>query len=336
MPGSKKFPLLTTDNVIQSLQILRKKQKVRYMAFYSSQLGGIVTDPALMVIPFDDHMVHRGHGIFDTAIIIDGKIYELEAHLDRFLRSAESSKLHPRFTRSEMREIIIQTAATSGEHNAFIRYWLSSGTGTLGLAPVEDAEYGFFISIHELPSYPESYYSKGMRVMTTSFPIKPPLYANTKSTNYLPNVLMHLEAKENGFDTGVFVDMNGNVGEGTNMNVAFVTKEGILKHPRFDNILSGCTVQRMLELAARLIESGLLNGIEIRDISVEEGRRSTEMMFFGSSIQVAPIVEWDGKMIGDGKPGPVAKALRNLLYEDQHSEDGPLTEIPYGPSKSTS
>jgi 4-amino-4-deoxychorismate lyase len=147
---------------------------------------------------------------------------------------------------------------------------------------------------------------------------------------------MHLEAKENGFDSGVFVDMNGNVGEGTNMNVAFVTKEGILKHPRFDNILSGCTVRRMFELAARLVESDLLNGIEIRDISVEEGRRSAEMMFFGSSIQVAPIVEWDGKMIGDGKPGPVAKALRNLLYEDRHSEDGPLTEIPYGPSKSTS
>ncbi len=336
MPGSKKFPLLTTDNVIQSLQILRKKQKVRYMAFYSSQLGGIVTDPALMVIPFDDHMVHRGHGIFDTAIIIDGKIYELEAHLDRFLRSAESSKLHPRFTRSEMREIIVQTAAMSGERNAFIRYWLSSGTGTLGLAPAKDAEYGFFILIHEITSYPESYYSVGMRVMTTSLPIKPSLYANTKSTNYLPNVLMHLEAKENGFDSGVFVDMNGNVGEGTNMNVAFVTKEGILKHPRFDNILSGCTVQRMFELASRLIEGGLLKGIEIRDISVKEGRRSTEMMFFGSSIQIAPIVEWDGKMIGDGKPGPVAKALRNLLYQDRHSEDGPLIEIPYGSSKSTS
>ena len=46
-----------------------------------------------MVIPFDDHMVHRGHGIFDTAGLVDGKIYDLEAHLDRFLLSAERSKL---------------------------------------------------------------------------------------------------------------------------------------------------------------------------------------------------------------------------------------------------
>jgi len=55
-------------------------------------LGGIVTDPALMVIPFDDHMVHRGHGIFDTGGLIGGKIYDLEAHLDRFcfLRTIEA------------------------------------------------------------------------------------------------------------------------------------------------------------------------------------------------------------------------------------------------------
>ena len=66
---------------------------MQFDAFYSSQLGGIVTDPALMLIPFDDHMVHRGHGIFDTAGIVNGRIYDLEAHLDRFLGSAERSRL---------------------------------------------------------------------------------------------------------------------------------------------------------------------------------------------------------------------------------------------------
>ena len=59
--------------------------------------------------------------------------------------------------------------------------------------------------------------------MTTTYPIKPPLYAITKATNYLPNVLMQMEAKEAGFDNGVFIDDNGHVGESSNMNVAFVT-----------------------------------------------------------------------------------------------------------------
>ena len=103
---------LTTDDVIAGLQALRTRQPVKYWAFYSSQLGGIVTDPALMVIPFDDHMVHRGHGIFDTAAIQDGKIYDLEAHLDRFVRSARTSKLELP-PRGEMRDIIVRTTAAS-------------------------------------------------------------------------------------------------------------------------------------------------------------------------------------------------------------------------------
>ncbi len=71
--------ILAADDVHAKLAALRSRQPVKYWAFYSSQLGGIVTDPALMVIPFDDHMVHRGHGIFDTAGLVDGKIYDLDA-----------------------------------------------------------------------------------------------------------------------------------------------------------------------------------------------------------------------------------------------------------------
>src|SRR5712692_11883946 len=95
--------ILTADNVVERLRTLRARQPVRYWAFYSSQLGGIVTDPALMVLPFDDHMVHRGHGVFDTAAIVGGKIYDLEAHLDRFVRSARTSKLQLP-AREEMRD----------------------------------------------------------------------------------------------------------------------------------------------------------------------------------------------------------------------------------------
>src|SRR5688500_19180891 len=115
------IPLLTADDVLARLKELRSRQPVSYSSFYSSQLGGIVTDPALMVLPFDDHMVHRGHGIFDTAGLVDGKIYDLEAHLDRFLLSAERSKLRLPCSRGEMRDIIIRTAAASGKRDGSIR-----------------------------------------------------------------------------------------------------------------------------------------------------------------------------------------------------------------------
>jgi 4-amino-4-deoxychorismate lyase len=322
------LPVLTSHDVLERFKALRAKQPVNYYAFYSSQLGGVVTDPALMVLPFDDHMVHRGHGIFDTAAIVNGKIYDLEAHLDRFLRSADRSKLRLGSSREEMRDIIIKTTAASGRRDGSIRYWLSSGAGSLELSPAAGAEPGFFVMIFGGLAYPDRWLTQGARVMTTTYPIKAAIYAITKATNYLPNVLMQMEAKEAGFDNGVFIDEDGNVGESSNMNVAFVTRNGVLAHPKFDHILAGCTSLRMLELAAVLKDQGLVKAIEVRDIPVSEARASREMLMLGSSVKVAPIVQWDDQMIGDGKPGPVSKALLKLLDDDMHSGDR-LIEVPY-------
>jgi 4-amino-4-deoxychorismate lyase len=322
------LPILGSADVVARLEELRARQPVKYWAFYSSQLGGVVTDPALMVIPFDDHMVHRGHGIFDTAGLVDGKIYDLDAHLDRFLLSATRSKLRLPGSRDEMRDIIVKTTAASGRRDGSIRYWLSSGPGSLELTPAAGAEPGFFVMVFAGLSYPERWYTEGLRVMTTTYPIKAPLYAITKATNYLPNVLMQMEAKEAGCDNGVFIDAAGNVGESSNMNVAFVTRDGVLVHPKFDQILSGCTSLRLLQLAHRLRDEGMLNGVEVRDIPVDAARASSEMLLFGSSVKVAPIVQWDGRAIGDGKPGRVAAALLRLLDHDMRHSDR-LIPVPY-------
>jgi 4-amino-4-deoxychorismate lyase len=172
-----------------------------------------------MVIPFDDHMVHRGHGIFDTAGIVNGKIYDLDAHLDRFLKSAERSKLKLPGTAREMRDIIIRTTAASGGADGLRSgYWLSSGTGNLDLTPVAGADPGFFVMI-----FPGLVYSRevedrravardGRRPIRSSRRSTP----SPRRTNYLPNVLMQMEAKEKGFDNGVFIDHDGHVGESSN------------------------------------------------------------------------------------------------------------------------
>jgi 4-amino-4-deoxychorismate lyase len=322
--------ILAAGEVLASLEALRARQAVNYWAFYSSQLGGIVTDPALMVIPFDDHIVHRGHGIFDTAGLVNGRIYDLEAHLDRFLLSAGRSKLRLPGSRDEIRDIIMKTTAAGGRRDGSIRYWLSSGPGSLELTPAAGAEPGFFVMVFGGLSYPERWYAQGLRVMTTTYPIKAPLYAITKATNYLPNVLMQMEAKEAGFDNGVFIDADGNVGESSNMNVAFVTADGVLVHPKFDHILSGCTSLRLLELAHALRDQGVITGVEVRDVPVADARASREMLLLGSSIKVAPIVQWDSQPIGDGKPGPVFRALLQLLDEDMRSSDR-LIDVPYSP-----
>jgi 4-amino-4-deoxychorismate lyase len=220
-----------------------------------------------------------------------------------------------------MREIIVKTTAASGRRDGSIRYWLSSGPGSLELTPAAGAEPGFFVMVFGGLSYPERWYTQGLRVMTTSYPIKPPLYAITKATNYLPNVLMQMEAREAGLDNGVFIDETGHVGESSNMNVAFVTADGVLRHPKFDRVLPGCTSLRLLDLATALVTDGVLAGVEVCDIPVADARRAREMLLLGSSVKVAPIVEWDGQPIGGGTPGPVSGALLRLLEEDMRTGD---------------
>jgi 4-amino-4-deoxychorismate lyase len=329
MAASLSTPTLTTEEAMARLQAAVHTKSVDFYAMYSSVLGGIVTDPALMVLPLDDHMVHRGHAVFDTAAIVRGNLYQLDVHLERFLRSAEMARIPLPCAAEQLRQNIIDTAAASGRRDASVRYWLSVGPGGFGLSPAECTGSSFYVMIFKGTSSPERFYTQGMKVVTSSVPIKPPFFARVKSNNYLPNALVILDAQDHGADNGVFIDERGFIGECSNMNVAFVTRDRVFRHPAFDSILTGITIQRIFHLARRLVDAGELQDIVIGDIAVEDGRSAAEMMLVGSSIKVAPVVQWDGKPIGDGKPGPIAQKLLALWQDDTINGTDQLIPVPY-------
>ncbi|OEL24244.1 D-amino-acid transaminase, chloroplastic [Dichanthelium oligosanthes] len=318
---------------MQVLQKLQEKCKYhsteaappRYPAMYSSVLGGIILDPAMMLLPIDDHMVHRGHGVFDTAMILDGCLYELDPHLDRFLRSAAKARIGTPFPRDTLRDILVQMTAASGCRRGSIRYWLSAGPGDFLLSSKgcpSPAFYAVVIAAH----YEQC--REGVRAVTTSVPMKPPLFATMKNVNYLPNVLSIMDAEDRGAFASVWVDDQGYVAEGPMVNVAFVTPERELVLPAFDRILSGCTAKRLLALAPKLVDGCMLTAVTTKNITVDDAKRSVEMAFVGSGLPVLPIVEWDDKPIGDGKVGELMLALSDLLWEDMKSGPDRIT-VPY-------
>jgi len=324
-----KIPVFTADEAIAALRRSIHSKAANFYAMYSSVLGGIVTDPVFMVLPLDDHMVHRGHAVFDTAALMHGMLYQLDPHLDRLIRSAEGARIALPFPRQQLRKIILETAAASRRREGSVRYWMSAGPGGYGIGPAECVGSSFYVIVFKPEAYPERYYQQGVKLITSQIPIKPPLFARIKSTNYLPNVLVVLEAKDRGADNGVFVDQRGMVAESAIMNVAFVTKDRVFRHPPFDAILSGITIQRVLDFAQRLVQQGALNAVRLADVPVEEGRAAAEMMLIGSSIKVAPVVEWDEQKIGDGKPGPIAQKLLEMWNEDTLSATDQLAAVPY-------
>ena len=328
MADAKTTPAFTSEKAFSRLRESVHSKSANFYAMYSSVLGGIVTDPAFMVLPLDDHMVHRGHAVFDTATLTHGMLYQLDPHLDRLILSATGARIALPFPREHLRQIILETAAASHQRDASVRYWLSAGPGGYGLGPAECVGSSFYVIIFKQEAYAESYYRDGIKLITSQVPIKPPLFARIKSTNYLPNVLVLLEAKDRDADNGVFIDQRGMIAESSNMNVAFVTHDRVFRHPPFDAILSGITVQRVLDFAQRLVEAGVLSAVRVAEVSVQERRDAAEMMLIGSSIKIAPVVQWDGKNIGDGKPGPIAKKLLEMWNQDTLATDQ-LVAVPY-------
>ena len=112
-----KTPVFTSEEAIAKLRQAVHGRAANFYAMYSSILGGIITDPALMVVPLDDHMVHRGHGVFDTATLTDGMLYQLDPHLDRLIKSASGARIPLPVSGERLRQIILETGAASRQRD---------------------------------------------------------------------------------------------------------------------------------------------------------------------------------------------------------------------------
>lgn len=225
-------------------------------------------------------------------------LYELDVHLDRFLRSAAKAKVTSPFPQSVLRSILIQLTAASQCKKGTLRYWLSAGPGDFLLSPAGCPTSAFYAVVIDEDF---SQCKEGVKVITSKIPMKCPLFATMKNVNYLPNVLSKMEAEEQGAFASIWVDDEGYIAEGPNVNVAFISQDKELILPSFEKILSGCTAKRLLQLAPKLVEQGILKDVKTANLTVDEAKGAAEMMYVGSTLPLLPIIEWDGKPIGDGK-----------------------------------
>ncbi len=320
-------PRLSFDAVVDRLLKKQEPYHENYLAMYSSWYGGILTDPRLMMLPVDDHLVHRGDGIFEAFKCVDGSIYLLDRHLDRLERSAGIAQLTWPVDRDRLVFLIKETIRASEARNCLSRLFLSRGPGGFTTDPYECPSSQLYIVITRLPEAPEEKLNRGATLKSSHIPIKKSYFASVKSCNYLPNVLMTKEARDAGVDFTVSIDEDGFLGEGATENVGVVTRDQRFLVPRFDRILRGTTITRMMELAQDLVQKGELKEVAEAQIRPEDAYNASEMMTFGTTFDVLPIVEYDGRPIGDGKPGPWFRRFRALILEDIRSGEGVRTPV---------
>ena len=302
-----------------------------YLAMFSSQWQGVTTDPDLMMIPIDDHLVHRGDGVFDVMRCISGQIYQMEAHLDRLHRSARAISLNLPSDYASIRELIAKLVVIGGERDCIIKVILSRGPGGFRISPFECPLSHMYINVIRFRGLPDHYYSDGIPIITSRIPIKKSFFANIKSCNYLPNVLMKMEAIEAGCNYSVGLDEDGFLAEGSTENVGVLTADSVLKFPGFERTLSGITVNRVFQLADQLVKEDVIRGVEFARISLEEAYQAEEMFLTGTSLGILPVVTFDGKRIGRGRPGGVYVKLSDLLWKDMTENQDVLARIDWEP-----
>jgi 4-amino-4-deoxychorismate lyase len=291
-----------------------------FYAMYSSIWGGIVKDPRWMLLPIDDHMVHRGDGVFEAIKFSGGRAYLLDAHIERLLSSAERIGIKAFAEASKLRSIIEATMAASGKDDGLLRIFMSRGPGSFSVNPYDTVGTQFYVIVTALIPPSLDKYEKGVSVGLTNIGVKDSWMAQVKSCNYLPNVMMKKEAVDRGFDFVVAFDEQGFLAESSTENMAIVSAEGYLVKPNLSQILKGTTMTRVFELAGRLLQKGHLKGLESRDISIGDIVKSKEIMMLGTTLDVLPVTRFEQTVISKGVAGPIASELLALLRQDQENE----------------
>ena len=316
MPANNSITVLKTPPIAA-----RRDFHTAMYAFYSSEYDAIITDPAHMQVPVDDHLVHRGDGVFETLKCVDGRVYCLEEHLDRLYYSAKEIALVPPVSREAVRHSILETIRAGGHRDCLARVLLSRGVGSMGISPLDCPRAGLYILAHKTVAPFMETHPGGAHLITSNMPVKAGFFATIKTCNYLPNALMKKEAIDRGADFAVNFDEAGFLAEGATENIGIVDANSWLVIPQPGRILPGTTMQRAYELASQGVAAKWITGKKTSAIRREDLLDSREILIFGTTTNVTAVTRLDGRLVGDGRPGAVSIKLGKLLLAEQTSDN---------------
>jgi branched-chain amino acid aminotransferase len=275
-------------------------------------LDNKLVDKARARVSVFDHGLLYGDGIFEGIRVYNGKIFEIDAHLERLWDSAKVLRLVIPMTRKKMLSALEKTVAANRITDGYIRLVVTRGVGTLGLNPFNCERPGVIIIAASIQLYPEALYKKGLRVVSVSTPRNHPmaLPPQVKSLNYLNNILAKVESIDAQADEAILYNHEGFVAEASGDNV-FIIKNGTIYTPPIQaGALGGITRQVVMRLARRENLHVVEENLTRFDLYVAD-----EFFLTGTAAEVIGVVDIDNRKIGSGKPGPITKLLRKKFFE---------------------
>jgi branched-chain amino acid aminotransferase len=269
-----------------------------------------------------DHGFLYGDGVFEGIRAYNGRVFRLREHMNRLYDSAKAIDLQIPITKEEFEKIILETLRINKLRDAYIRPIVTRGVGDLGLDPRKCKKPTIIVITKPWGKLYGDLYERGLKAVTVAVRRNPcdALPPNIKSLNYLNNILAKIEANAKGGDEAIFLDKLGFISEGSGDNV-FIVKNGSILTPPTINSLPGITREVVIEIIKKL-------GIPFaeRNLSLYDLYTADEVFVTGTAAEIAPIVEVDGRKIGDGKPGKLTKRLMEEFEKVTQTEGVPIYE----------
>ena len=280
------------------------------------------------------HAVHYGTSVFEGIRVYDsnqGSVgFRLAEHIERLYASCKIYRFTHPYNAQQLLQGCSDVVQANGLKSAYLRPVVFIGEVGLGIHPPKDTSCQVAIAAFEWGAYlGADSLARGVDVCVSSWNRLAP---NTMPTgakaggNYLSSLLITSEARRNGFDEGIALDVNGFVSEAAGANL-FVVRNGVLHTPPLtSSILPGITRDTVIKLAEGL-------GYEVREENMarEALYLADEIFMTGTAAEIVPVRSVDRIEVGSGQRGPVATEIQQAFFglfdgstEDKHGWLEPL------------
>jgi D-alanine transaminase len=261
-------------------------------------------------VHIEDRGFQFGDAVYEVWGVRDGKLYDTEGHLTRLRRSLGELRIKPPMSDAALMIVVRETQRRNRVRDGLIYLQISRGAAPRDHSfPADTVSPTVVVTAKHMDSAAlDARAAAGVKVITA-----PDIRwdrCDIKSVNLLPNVLAKQQAREAGAFETWFVDNDGAVTEGTSSNAWIVDDAGQIRTRALSShILHGVTRAALLRLAAER----QMKVVE-QPFSVADVKAAREAFISSATNPAVPVIAIDGVQIGDGRPGPIAIALRAAYF----------------------
>jgi D-alanine transaminase len=250
-----------------------------------------------------------GDGVYEVVAVLGGKLVDFDAHMARLRRSLAEIAIRTDLSDPDLKETIVELIGRNSLVEGVVYLQVTRGTAERDFICSKEIASNL-VMFTQVKALREISGAK-LGIAVKSLPDLRWARRDIKSTSLLAQVLAKQSAADAGCQEAWMVDESGLVTEGASSSAFIVDRSGAIRTRKNSNaILAGCTRRALMALSE---ESGVT--IVERAFSLAEAIEAREAFLTSASTFLLPVVSIDGKPVGDGRPGPTARRLRELYVK---------------------